>query len=353
MLFLGMSAKSALVGTSGVILAIPLVLMLSACSDEDAGFSKQHSQALELGCLAQASSKRELAYIRCTSRETERLKDIGGPVSLAAIESTKRKAIFADCRAETRLGLIPFEMCLRGQISAANIRQPASSQSLQAVRLPSASEKGAAPEENRVAPLAGALAALSPAELYAKVSPSVYVVESFAPAKGSSTPELISTGSGVAISHNVLLTNCHVVEKAARVVVRNDIERTEARILPTRMGDRCLLQVNAMKLNSIGTVKRYSDLLVGDRVYAVGNPERLTNTLSEGLISGLRRDNDGQYVQFNAPITFGSSGGGLFGHAGALIGITTFGKQAGALYFAIAAEEYLDLLKVAINGQKK
>jgi hypothetical protein len=73
-------------------------------------------------------------------------------------------------------------------------------------------------------------------------------------------------------------------------------------------------------------------------VYALGNPRNLELTLSDGLISALRRDDDMklQRIQTSAPISHGSSGGGLFDEEGRLIGITSSGKEDGQnLNFAI------------------
>ena len=83
----------------------------------------------------------------------------------------------------------------------------------------------------------------------------------------------------------------------------------------------------------------YTDLKVGERVYSVGAPSGLERTLGEGIISGLRATSEGQFIQMTAPISPGSSGGGLFDSSGNLIGITTFLlKEAQAINFAIAAE---------------
>ena len=74
------------------------------------------------------------------------------------------------------------------------------------------------------------------------------------------------------------------------------------------------------------------------RVYAVGAPRRLEQTISDGLLSGLRRAEDGSLtmVQTSAPISPGSSGGGLFDAHGRLIGITTSGlKESQNLNFAV------------------
>jgi predicted RNA-binding protein YlqC (UPF0109 family) len=86
-------------------------------------------------------------------------------------------------------------------------------------------------------------------------------------------------------------------------------------------------------------MRKYPSLSVGERVYAIGAPEGFDLTLSEGLISGLRRLGNTNVIQTTAPISHGSSGGGLFDSEGRLIGITTYFMQEGqSLNFAIAAD---------------
>jgi hypothetical protein len=76
-------------------------------------------------------------------------------------------------------------------------------------------------------------------------------------------------------------------------------------------------------------------------VYTVGAPSGLDLTLGEGLVSSLRTHNGYRYIQTTAPISAGSSGGGLFDSSGNLIGITTFLiRDAQNLNFAVAASDF-------------
>jgi S1-C subfamily serine protease len=81
----------------------------------------------------------------------------------------------------------------------------------------------------------------------------------------------------------------------------------------------------------------------GSRIFALANPERMTRTIAQGLLSGLRPD----LIQFDAPISKGSSGGALFDERGNLLGII-FGylNEAGAqnINFAIPAERIRPLM---------
>jgi S1-C subfamily serine protease len=86
-------------------------------------------------------------------------------------------------------------------------------------------------------------------------------------------------------------------------------------------------------------------LEVGEKVYTLGSPVGLELTLSDGLVSGRRDEAGFQLVQTTAPISPGSSGGGLFDARGNLIGVTTLvltGRERlnQALNFAIPADAF-------------
>ena len=109
--------------------------------------------------------------------------------------------------------------------------------------------------------------------------------------------------------------------------------------------DRCLLEVADAKLVPVAGVRPYVDLKVGESVYTLGTPSGLDLTLGNGILSALREDEGMRYVQTTAPISPGSSGGGLFDARGNLVGITTLvfvGKERlnQSLNFAIAAEMF-------------
>jgi len=83
---------------------------------------------------------------------------------------------------------------------------------------------------------------------------------------------------------------------------------------------------------------------VGDHVLAIGNPMGLEQSVSEGIISGLRQTDAGLLIQTTAPISPGSSGGGLYNSQGQLIGITGFTlRESQNLNFAVPIERALQL----------
>jgi len=177
-------------------------------------------------------------------------------------------------------------------------------------------------------------AADTPEQIFEKVSPSVVVVDIF-----NIQDEYIGQGSGVVIGPGQIITNCHVAKRGKSRQVRQSGKSYSA-TLQYADPSRDLCQLHAPDLPAppveLGTTKK---LKVGQRVYAVGAPEELELTLSEGLISSLRPHEDSEYIQNSAAISLGSSGGGLFNDQGQLIGITTFYHAEGQnLNFALPVD---------------
>ncbi len=177
-------------------------------------------------------------------------------------------------------------------------------------------------------------AVLAPEELFKRVSPSVFLVEAL-DEKG--TP--VASGSAVVTAPNELVTNKHVVDGGSAFRVRQNGKTWAARATHIdARHDLCTLHVEGLNGKPI-SVRISSALAIGERVYAIGAPEGLELTLSEGLISGLREIDGTRVVQTSAAISPGSSGGGLFDSQGRLVGITTFySKEGQNLNFALPAE---------------
>jgi S1-C subfamily serine protease len=185
-------------------------------------------------------------------------------------------------------------------------------------------------------------AELTPAEIFAQIAPSVYLVVAGQaindPKKGRDT-----LGSAVAVSEDLAITTCRIVQEQHMVGLINDQTEQvfEASVSRSHeVTDRCFLRARG-RLRPIAGVRRIADLSVGERVYTIGNPVGHTKTLGEGLISALQSQSGIHYVQTTAPISQGPSGGALVDAKGALIGITTFLlKDAQNTNIAIAAEEF-------------
>lgn len=175
----------------------------------------------------------------------------------------------------------------------------------------------------------------SASELYRQLAPSVSTIR-ILDANGT----LLGTGSGVSIAMGRIVTNCHVAQSGARLQVHTLSGDFDARLaLADDQLDLCTLDVFGTTGPAVD-IRDSSTLQPGEHVYALGAPRGLSLSLSEGLISALRtQDSGGTIIQTTAPLSPGSSGGGLFDDNGRLIGITTFQySNAQAMNFAVAAD---------------
>ena len=188
--------------------------------------------------------------------------------------------------------------------------------------------------------------ALAPTALFEKLSPSVFMVVTYA----STEPKArrLATGSAVVIGPETVITNCHVLRKSQRVeVVSGAVVLPATLEFPDVERDLCQMRVPGLTAPAV-VLGSSAELRIGQRVYAIGAPQGLELTLSDGLISSLRtlvsKDRVEPWIQTSAPIAGGSSGGGLFDEQARLIGITTFGIGRGGvvvgnLNFAVPAEQ--------------
>ena len=139
-----------------------------------------------------------------------------------------------------------------------------------------------------------------------------------------------SLGSGVIVSaEGYILTNNHVIDGADDIqVVFADGRRTTARVRGTDPeSDLAVLKVEGENLPAI-TFAALDRVQVGDFVLAIGNPFNLGNTVTLGIVSALGRNHLGvnrfeDFIQTDAAINSGNSGGALVDTAGNLIGINS------------------------------
>jgi serine protease DegQ len=138
-------------------------------------------------------------------------------------------------------------------------------------------------------------------------------------------------GSGVVFdaARGLIITNSHVIDEADRITVRlTDGRALQAvRIGADRNTDIAVIRVEAKGLTEAAFADSDS-LEVGDFVLAIGHPPPLGQTVSAGIVSGLHRANVGlspyeDFIQTDAAIYPGNSGGALVNIAGRLVGIST------------------------------
>jgi len=140
-------------------------------------------------------------------------------------------------------------------------------------------------------------------------------------------------GSGVIISSNgMIVTNNHVIDEADEInVVLNDKREFKAKLIGTDPStDLALLKIEASGLSPL-TFGNSDNLKLGEWVLAVGNPFNLTSTVTAGIVSAKSRDigiNPDQmriesFIQTDAAVNPGNSGGALVDTQGKLVGINT------------------------------
>ena len=145
-------------------------------------------------------------------------------------------------------------------------------------------------------------------------------------------PERIGTGSGVIVSPDgYIITNNHVIEDSNEIeITTNDNKSYQAKIIGTDPDtDIAVLKINSNKKLPYVFFGDSDATQIGEWVLAVGNPFNLNSTVTAGIISAKSRDlnkRDGvneSYIQTDAAVNRGNSGGALVNTSGELIGINT------------------------------
>lgn len=170
-------------------------------------------------------------------------------------------------------------------------------------------------------------------------------------------------GSGVIISPDgYIITNNHVIEDAQNIkVILNDKREFEAKLVGTDPStDIALLKVDAKDL-PILTYGDSNNLKLGEWVLAVGNPFNLTSTVTAGIVSSLGRNlriNEDQYsiesfIQTDAAVNPGNSGGALVNQQGNLVGINTAIASRTGSYAGYSFAVPVTIVKKVISDLKE
>lgn len=145
-------------------------------------------------------------------------------------------------------------------------------------------------------------------------------------------PEQIGTGSGVIVSPNgYIITNHHVIENNSEIeITTNDNKIYKATVVGSDpSSDIAVLKINTDQKLPYVFFGNSDTTKIGEWVLAVGNPFNLNSTVTAGIISAKARDlnqRDGKnewYIQTDAAVNQGNSGGALVNTRGELIGINT------------------------------
>ncbi|HQF42559.1 MAG TPA: serine protease [Ignavibacteriaceae bacterium] len=163
--------------------------------------------------------------------------------------------------------------------------------------------------------------AQSISDIVEEVEESVVMVLTY-----DATGSQIGQGSGVFVTkEGKILTNAHVIEDAYSAEVISSIGNFNQVEILFKDEDKDLALIKVNTNNSLPPLfAEDTNFKAGQRVIAIGNPLGLEKTVSDGLISGIRRLQNGvELIQTSVPISPGSSGGILLDEYGFIIGITT------------------------------
>jgi len=163
-----------------------------------------------------------------------------------------------------------------------------------------------------------------------------------------------SHGSGCVISDDgYIVTNLHVVGEAEKASIRfkSGMILEGAVVRRNKEFDLALIKVSGSGFVPI-VFSLDKEVNVGADVYAIGTPasKQLEQTVSKGIISGVRKNGDQEYIQTDVSINPGNSGGGLVDKKGTLVGVVNaklVGNAIEGIGFAIPAYMVFEQLKIA------
>jgi hypothetical protein len=175
-----------------------------------------------------------------------------------------------------------------------------------------------------------------------RISPAVVVVET---QKGNKR----GLGTGFFInSQGQIVTNYHVIYGADKAVVRTQAGRSypvKRIVAENREADLVLLtaDIPAREISAVDVSGKLPE--VGEKIYAIGHPMGLEKTVSEGIVSAIRKlPKLGDIIQITAAISPGSSGGPVFNASGVVIGVARATVRTGQnLNFAVPGQHVLEL----------
>lgn len=162
-------------------------------------------------------------------------------------------------------------------------------------------------------------------------------------------------GSGFAVGENCLVTNAHVLNNPNNIILTTYAGETHSAYLVGYDQDKdiAVLGVNDAKFTPL-TITDYKSLNTGDDVYAIGAPKSMAYTLTKGVISAKEREiGNYTYIQTDAAINEGNSGGPLLNDEGNAIGINTLkmsdSEGIGLAIPMTVVSEFLKSLNIEID----
>ncbi|XP_034413930.1 serine protease HTRA1B-like [Cyclopterus lumpus] len=201
------------------------------------------------------------------------------------------------------------------------------------------------------------------ADVVEQIAPAVVHIELYRRMIFSKREVAVASGSGFVVSEDgLIVTNAHVVANKHRVKVELKNGATfDAKIKDVdEKADIALIQIDAPMKLPVLLLGRSADLRAGEFVVAIGSPFSLQNTVTTGIVSTTQRggkelgllDSDMDYIQTDAIINYGNSGGPLVNLDGEVIGINTL-KVAAGISFAIPSDKIRQFLAECHDRRSK
>ncbi|KAL7383089.1 hypothetical protein ABVT39_004703 [Epinephelus coioides] len=201
------------------------------------------------------------------------------------------------------------------------------------------------------------------ADVVEKIAPSVVHIELYRKMTYSKREVAVASGSGFVVSDDgQIVTNAHVVANKHRVKVELKSGGSyDAKIKDVdEKSDIALIKIEAPTKLPVLLLGRSSDLRPGEFVVAIGSPFSLQNTVTTGIVSTTQRggrelglrNSDMEYIQTDAIINYGNSGGPLVNLDGEVIGINTLKVTAG-ISFAIPSDKIREFLAESYDRQSR
>ncbi|KAM6306068.1 serine protease HTRA1 [Aegotheles albertisi] len=201
------------------------------------------------------------------------------------------------------------------------------------------------------------------ADVVEKIAPAVVHIELFRKLPYSKREIPVASGSGFIVSEDgLIVTNAHVVTNKNRVKVElKNGETYEAKIKDVdEKSDIALIKIDSQGKLPVLLLGQSADLRPGEFVVAIGSPFSLQNTVTTGIVSTTQRggkelglrNSDMDYIQTDAIINYGNSGGPLVNLDGEVIGINTLKVTAG-ISFAIPSDKIKKFLTESHDRQAK
>ncbi len=169
-------------------------------------------------------------------------------------------------------------------------------------------------------------------DLYATLEPSVFPVY----ISKVAAKQQADLGTAVAVAPHYLVTNCHVVASNHPIQLQSNHGFVPVTLAYGDMAeDVCLLYAPKAELKPV-LMRPSQKVRIGEQVYVIGNPRGADKTMSEGIVSNKVNIDGTLWLQTDAAVNYGSSGGGLFDQNGRFIGLLT--AKRGGFGYALPEE---------------